>query len=454
MGKSLNSWLSKPVFIYTFGLFFLIYKTVEFFPSFQFTVFILSFLVYFIINYLVILLLKRTGLIKYGSGWLIIVWIAVLFSDPVISFFSKFISPAYFAPHYLPLLLVLPGLLLIWLRRKISERNILLFNRLFNVFIFILIGFAVISGINIRQYENAHDKKAQARVLPGLGTNNVKDIIWILMDEYAAPANLKSQFNYHDDLVDSLKARNFFVFDLLATRSDRTVYSVNSLFNLDDSIPTSNYLYAANYLNKSSWVKKLSINGYNFVNLDFFDIAGHSKFSYLPIYPDNYCDQLFINSLIAPLTERISKADKMPIDSYNGRVIGELIKQANAKKTGPTFIWAHLLIPHAPFYRDEKGTIVNDPVEDPERSASSSKVSRQYTGYLSYGNNVILNILKKIPGWKDKTIVISGDHGARMLIPPHDRRRTETFAAIYSPGMDENELKTIKYLQQIPFHLH
>ncbi|MBB5623298.1 hypothetical protein HDE69_004382 [Pedobacter cryoconitis] len=279
-----------------------------------------------------------------------------------------------------------------------------------------------------------------------------KDLIWILLDEYASPASLSSQFKFHDTLVDSLQTKGFFVFDKLRSRSDATVYSVNSLFNLDDSVSISNYIYATDYLDKSHWVKHLEKTGYKFINLDFFNIGGHPKFSYLRIFSDNYTDQIIAGSMFVWILDNLNE-DKMPFDRYNQKIISAFKQKVYEKHDKPVFIWVHLLIPHSPFFRNANGDLNKSPVSDIKTSPASA-VIEQYTSYLSYGNTVVLKMLNEIPDWKNKVIIISGDHGARMLIPDDDPRRKQTFGAIYYPSMDHKELSKIKYMQQIPFHLH
>eukprot|EP01133_Synstelium_polycarpum_P004756 gene4756-5543_t len=305
----------------------------------------------------------------------------------------------------------------------------------------------VISAIKEQKtYTHLHNKKVPSTEIKGK-----KDLIWILLDEYASPNSLKSQFNFGDPLIDSLKSKNFFVFNTLLSRNDTTIYSLSALFNLDDSIPNQNYTYAANKLNKNLWVQRLKQNGYNFTSLDFFNISTQPKFYYLRIFPDNYMDQIFHYSILPNLWDKLTKHEDS-FDRYNQNVIQKLPTVFHQKHQQPNFLWIHLLIPHSPFYRDANGKLNKEPA-DPA-TATPSQVIKQYTGYLSYANKVVLNILHQIPDWKNKVIVISGDHGARMLVPAHDPRRKQPFAAIYYLGMDTTALSKIKYLQQIPFHLH
>ena len=267
---------------------------------------------------------------------------------------------------------------------------------------------------------------------------------------------MRNQLQFHDSLVDSLRSKNFYVFDSLASRSDQTIYSLNALFNLDDSIPVSNYQYAVYYLQKSKWVEQIEKQGYSFINLDFLNIGHKEKFMNINMIPDNYTEKIFNNSLflITRIVNKIKGIDaEMLIDDYNTKIIQQLTKTVKQKTSAPKFIWSHLLIPHLPFYRNENGLMNPKPIFDPVLY-SNDQLSKQYLNYVSYANSIVLKILDQIPDHQQKTIIISGDHGARMLLLKNDEQRFKTFAAIYSPGLDTTKLKQIKYLQQIPFYLH
>lgn len=446
-------WLKKPIYVYSFGLFFLIYKSAQYIYSFQPLVFLGFLGGYCLTNFIVTKILgyKNASFGKYCGVLLVVFWMFFLFAEPIVSGLGKVLNPSFTRPRYiLPCMIIVFSLMYpIW--KKNDDKRKSIFNQVFNVFILILCVIVILSGIQTFRYENKHKDFLNSRTLSPLEIKNNKDIIWLLMDEYAGPSSLKSQFKFHDPLVDSLNSKGFFVFDNLRSRSDETVYSLTSLFNMDDSIPMSNYLYAFNYLNNGCMLKQFKQKGYDFVNLDFLNIGGFSKHLSLGIFPYNYIDQILFGSGFRTLQARFKK-EQEPFDLYNQAIIKSLHEEVLKNRTKPTFIWAHLLIPHPPFTRDAKGN--NRHLTGEDQITTDSETAKQYLAYLTYGNGVVLKILNEIPDWRNKIIIISGDHGARMLIPVGDPRRKQPFGAIYYPGMDRKELGTIKYMQQFPFHLH
>ncbi len=451
MGENLNRSLEKPLYVYTFGLFFLIFKTAQFFPYFECKLFLSFLCLYIAITYTTLLIAKSIGLGKYISGWLLIGWVAILFMANIIKLIV-YTFKIFYNSNYLFLTVLIVFVLFFFFMKNKKPSFIRKSNTVINIFSFFLLSIILITGIISARKENGHAANKYYAKIPIMQHKN--DIIWILLDEYAAPAYMRNQLQFHNNLVDSLRSKNFYVFDSLASRFDQTIYSLNALFNLDDSIPVSNYQYAAHYLKQSKWVEQIESQGYSFINLDFLNIGGKEKFMNINMFPDNYTEKIFNNSLFAIIVNKIKGVDdKMRIDNYNNQVILELTKTVQQKSATPRFIWSHLLIPHLPFYRNANGSMNPKYIVDPFLS-SKDELSKQYLNYVSYANNIILKILAQIPDLQQKTIIISGDHGVRMLLPKVDRRRFSTFAAIYSPEMDTAELKQIKYLQKIPCHFH
>lgn len=400
---------------------------------------------------MILLVAKKMRLGKFMVGWLLIIWVAVLFTTNILNTIVSTFK-IFFDVNYLFIaVVVLFAIFYFFIKNKATlfTRRA---NKFINIFFLFLIFVNLVAGIMNARKEYFHTTNKFSNNIPIIQQKN--DIIWILLDEYAAPAYMNNQLQFHNKLVDSLRTKSFYVCDSLASRSDQTIYSLNSLFNLDDSIPVTNYQYAAHYLQQSKWIEQIEKQGYSFINLDFLNIGHKKKFININLFPDNYTEKIFNNTLFAIILHKINGIDnKMRIDDYNLKIVQELTKTIQQKVAFPRFIWSHLLIPHLPFYRNETGAMNSKPIFDPVLY-SKAELSKKYLNYISYANSIVLKIIDQIPDWQQKIIIISGDHGARMLVPQKDNQRFITFLAIYNPTMDTAELKQIKYLQQIPFFLH
>jgi len=352
MGEKINRWLEKPLFVYLLGLFFLVYRTSPYFASFQLHIFLLFFAIYSSITYMVILSTKKFGFSKYIIGWIMFAWCTVLFKDLIFEI-AEILFSINIRVNQLAYILIFLCILFYFIRRRQSILFTKKANQILNIFLIFFIVTIFLSTFKSNEQEKLHQAYIDNKDRPQIKINSSRDIIWILLDEYAAPACLTSQFHFHDGLVDSLQKKGFYVFDSLPSRYDNTLLSINSLFNLDDTISISNYMYAAHYLKQSKWVQQLKQGGYSFISLDFLPIDSNPSLQSLPFFSDNYANQIIQNTAMPILWFKLSAS----VDKYNLRIIQSLKSIIQKIDNKPVFIWAHLLIPHFPFYRNEYGKL-------------------------------------------------------------------------------------------------
>jgi hypothetical protein len=211
-------------------------------------------------------------------------------------------------------------------------------------------------------------------------------------------------------------------------------------------------MYAGAYLKNATWLTVLKKQGYQCKILDFLDIGKQNRLASLHIFPANYIQQLF-NTTFVEFVYFLMYGKETDADDYNNAAISFFKEYENSNRNQkPSFTWIHLLIPHAPFYRNKNGVLL-DSKNYHFNQISEKKNKLLYLDYMQYGNAVVLDLIKHIPNWQTKTIIISGDHGARMYLKDKDPHRFATFCAIYAPDADTNKLKEIHYLQQIPFFI-
>lgn len=451
MGKTIKEWLEKPLYVYLIGLFYLVYRTSQYFPSFDLGTFSLFITAYVIITFLLLFGLKKIGLARYSTFQVFLFWVIVFFFIDIKNGVFRICHLEIRIRYVIIIDFLLLAFLFLKKKQKLYEPSLFL-NKIINSFLLFITLITLCNGFLVYMSEKKHQAFLDNKKFVLNDSLNIKkDIIWILMDEYGAPQCLQSQFNFHDDFKDSLKTRGFFVYDSMPSRNDTTIYSINSLFNLDDTSYIPNYMYADKYLKESKWVNNLESKNYSFKCFDFLNIYNTTHFSYLPIFQNTYIEEITINSILLDLFPKLSLT-RESFDSYNQKVKEKIFAEVSLDANVPRFIWAHLLIPHVPYCRNANGEILSESI-DPSFSPKEKYV-HAYLEYLQYGNKQVLEILSKIPDIKNKTIIISGDHGFRFpYLDPNSPIRKATFCAIYYPNMDTTELKQIKYLQQIPFHL-
>jgi hypothetical protein len=255
-----------------------------------------------------------------------------------------------------------------------------------------------------------------------------------------------------------LTHQGFHVFKNIRSRSDATLYSINSIFNFDDSIEPYNFNYGLYSVKHSTLPKILDNVNYKFISLSLFDIDKSQRLLDIGIYSTTLLHKLIDGTICQIIMqnyfeeEYIKTIDPFPLGKlghlYNKTVIDTLSQSVQKKYSKPVYIWAHLLIPHYPFYKLEKKKLVDVILGETDTSA----VIKAYINYLSYGNQVILSLWKSYPNLKNKIVIISGDHGARFsFLKNDDNHRFRPFCAVYMPpGVDTTGINKINYISELP----
>lgn len=452
MGEAVNRSIQKPLYVYLYGLVFLIYKNAVYFPSFDIATAFCSLVLYFLITYLMVIFFQKVIGPAYAGIPVMITWLSILH---VVSLAKGFgFSYSYIPVRFYGILYTAVALIIIGLcygSRRIASLPMGAFHKTVNVFL--LISCIVFLGAGIkRSYEyrienRTHQQKEKNTLPPA-----TKDIVWILMDEYASSGSLQQQFGSQNELDSFLSKAGFVLLPEMRSRFNNTLFSVNSIFHFDDSIAPSNFYEGIDLLRHNSLVPALERSGYTFINLSFFDINQHPMVANRSEYPYSFEQQLFSGTLFSMIAVKWNNTIRK-CDNYNHQVYQSLQNTVSKKTTSPRFIWAHIPIPHQPFCRNSQGQLLADNHTDDE---DTTLIKRHYIDYLQYGNSLLKNLLKQYPQMQDKIIVISGDHGPRYPFLRDKSYQLWPYAAVHIPGkFDTSGLKRLSYLSQLPeFLLH
>jgi Sulfatase len=194
----------------------------------------------------------------------------------------------------------------------------------------------------------------------------------------------------------------------------------------------SDLTYCYENIKNNSLLLFLQQHNYQFYNYSIFDFEGQpgrrlEKF--LPVKTRLITAQTFLsraeNSIFFNVVTRLkSKAAIKKLTyayKYNNENIYQLTWDIAAKKnTRPKFVYAHLELPHYPYYYDMNGA--EQPLEKLTEGNQSNKTA--YIEYLQYGNKklteLIDHILQTSPS--PPIIVLMGDHGFRHFSPPVEEK--------------------------------
>lgn len=447
MGEAVNRSIQKPIYVYLYGFVFLIYKSAIYLPYFHIVTAVSSLVLYLVITYLLVSFFKKIMGPAYAGIPVLLIWLSILHVVSLAKVFG--FSYAYIPVHFYGILYAALALIIISLCygfRRSPSLPMNGFHQIANVFLLISCIVFLGSGIK-RSYEyrieNTRHQQKEKIVFPPA----TKDIVWILMDEYASSGSLQQQFGAQNPLDSFLSKAGFVLLPEMRSRFNNTLFSVNSIFHFDDSIAPSNFYEGIDLLRHNPLVPALERSGYAFSNLSFFDINQHPMLENRSEYPYTFEQQLFSGTLFSMVTvawnNSVSKCD-----SYNHQIYQRLQNTISQQTTSPRFIWAHIPIPHQPFCRNSQGQLLADNRTD---DADTTLIKRHYIDYLQYGNSLLENLLKQHPEMQEKIIVISGDHGPRYPFLRDKSYQFWPYAAVHIPGkFDTSGLKRLSYLSELP----
>jgi hypothetical protein len=336
-----------------------------------------------------------------------------------------------------PAFLVLGGLLIFYLRKKGGPftKSSLFINTLFIIYLVVDGG-----GIIWKLIFPAPNKLSVYSFVKdnpyALCTDCPKpDIYFLLFDEYASSLSLRQRFGYDNSDLDSFLTKNGFnVQTKSKSNYNFTPFSMSSTLNMsylhgffDPAACTADdYAYCNNLIKDDQVIKFLSFQGYDIANYSVFDLAGNpSKVdqSFLPLKTKLITDRTLFSYLkrdigwmlytgkweIKWLTENTFFQQA----TNNERLIAGVEKESETHAKHPRFIYAHIYLPHPPFFYDRNGNLKDKSTIF--RESVADKMPQAYLDYLPYTNGKIKELITAIQhNSKDSAVIIfMGDHGFR-----------------------------------------
>ncbi len=345
--------------------------------------------------------------------------------------------------------------LIVWLfrtRLKLLKLNSYL-NLLTTIFLMIEIiglGFIEVTKVDLK---NKIDLKEPLDEI-----QNKPDIYFIILDGYTGFKGLKKYWDFdNNDLKKFLNSNGFFIAENGKTIYKVTNYSIASTLNMselnfetDNLYAKSSYLSLANIIKKNIVVEFFSEVGYDFINLSFYDIYDTQKF-----YQDIYflkSGNIYQSRTIYGHLYEIQNEINADMAYINLDIFKRLKTMRSAFNEKPKFIYAHIMMPHPPYYFDAEGNKNNSKI------ANDSKNQMSYLEQLKYTNTLLMETLKSILNHNENPpiIVVQGDHGFRRF-KENNKKDVEFFvlSCYYFPGKDYSLLTdSMKTINTFPLILN
>lgn len=370
----------------------------------------------------------------------------ILFYGSIKDFF-QFTLHAPFISRYavlFPLVLIIAIILIKMILKKKDQRRSNLFQNLLLIIFILIDGVILFVSDNpffIRQNFLAKNDYINLDSLPTPSSR--PDVYYLVFDCYPGTLFLRDYVEYDNSLFNkALKEKGFRIIEDPKSNYNRTPFSISSTLNFQylrnimsfSPVSPKDYNQARLTIKESIVPKIFKHYNYTFYNLSIFDIGKtpsirRENFLTMPeqnilLYntlTERFKNDLFWNLITGKhavgIVQKLFGRNEEKLASgqeekrnFNNTVIDSLLKIPLQKTNAPKFIYAHLYLPHPPFFYDENGK-ENDLKHI--ITAASLKNKLLFLSYLKYTNKIILEITSNIIRASDSKalIVLQSDHG-------------------------------------------
>ncbi len=368
----------------------------------------------------------------------------------LVSDFSIFVGELFFAIIIVVLVL---APIIIWLYK--SKRKFLKLNSYLNLLTTIFLVIEII-GLGFIEVTKVELKSKIDIKEPLEEIQNKPDIYFIILDGYTGFSGLKKYWNFdNSELKKFMKKNGFFIAEIGKTIYNVTNYSIASTLNMaelnfeaDNLYAKSSYLSLANIIKKNIVVEFLSEVGYDFINLSLFDIRDKKKF-----YEDIYflkSGNIYQSRTIYGHLYEIQNEINADMAYINLDIFNRLKNMRSAPNKKPKFIYAHIMMPHPPYYFDAEGN------KNDFKVANDPNNKNSYLAQLKYTNHLLMESLNEVlnSSGNPPIIVVQGDHGFRRFKEKNKKDvEYSVLSCYYFPGKDyssfTDSMKTINTFRLI-----
>ena len=355
-------------------------------------------------------------------------------------------------------------------RKTIFHKSNLYLNLLLSVFLVVDIFSLWMTDSKRFLDRNLLVDRTSVDSLPTASDSALPDIYYLVFDSYPGSEFLKEQMQYDNHEMDSLlRAKGWFVAANPRSNYNRTAFSIASTLNFqylkgiteETDIESQHYNKAQLSIRYALVPSMLLRNGYAFHNLSIFTVGGQDPLRketflttpeswviYYNTLPGRLVKDVLWNFITGPYpvpflkrwTERYEAAKVRELvekRDFNIQVIDSIGKLASISAKSPQFVYAHVYLPHPPFFYDSLGNANDLKTVLEERSLKSKEL---FLSYLKYTNQVILQLADTINGGARPSpiIILQSDHGFRDYEGGTRLRKYffTNYSAFYYPDRD------------------
>jgi hypothetical protein len=295
-----------------------------------------------------------------------------------------------------------------------------------------------------------------------LSQNKSPDIYLIVLDGYNRADILADDFGYDNSpFLNGLREMGFYVADCSRSNYDHTNLTLASELNLEyvqDLVKVdtfTDYETNVNALFDQSLVRReLEQAGYrtyqfandiypwlNWNNVELLTTAEEGNFLFRNANPFElmFIDTTMMKVISLHFPELFDSPEEIEISGIESRMLHENFildtLPTLVRKPGQKFVYAHLLISHAPFIFTSVGELIDDRFR--ESPLSEETYREGYINQIEYLNQRLIQVLKGIleESKEPPIIILQADHGNKNNIGDRVDRPNQILNAYYLPGL-------------------
>ncbi|HUU63499.1 MAG TPA: hypothetical protein VMX96_06235 [Dehalococcoidia bacterium] len=273
--------------------------------------------------------------------------------------------------------------------------------------------------------ENGYDPGANTSK-----TDSLPDIYYIVLDRYASESTLKEVYDFdNSEFTDYLSNRGFYVasesrsnypespqslasslnmkyINYLSEELGEDYSDMDPLYDMLQDYEVWHFLKSEGYefIHMGSWWEPTRKNEYADMNFNYWEIPEFSMTLYKTtmLYPIALENALLPQWVKAPLVQdfRMGQWNRV---QYKFDKLAEIPDMKE-----PTFVFAHMLIPHNPFVFDRNGNYLT------AEEVNNRSVEVNYIGQLVFANNRVMELIDELLSSSEipPIIILQSDEGS------------------------------------------
>jgi hypothetical protein len=369
-----------------------------------------------------------------------------------------------FISHYktlLPLLLILST---VFFYKLYKAKKPFTLNLFLNLLLIIYCGIEFFRFIKVSSSEQHIEWTVPKKTIIDTATGLHPTIFYIILDCYPNSRFQKDMLGADSNELDSyLSKKGFYIVKDSKSNYNYTPFSMASIFNMQylDAVKDPNNVKPHHYnrtiqmIEEAVVMKKLREEQYQFTNLSNFDLPGSpalvkGKFLttttrqiilYNTFYKCLRRDIIpqFFPAIKSKMIQQVLKEKKhiySNIKPYNKMMMDSLLHSPSwPVNKKPLFVYAHLIMPHFPYFFDSTGNAYPDEVVFGRGLITNRERFKNYVGYTNrQAAHILDSIIKRGNG--NDIIIVQSDHGLFDLDKTRPQDAFRNYSAFYFPDRD------------------